>query len=376
MKKSLLAVAVAAALPAAAFAQSNVTLYGLIDVGYSAKSWKNNGGTTNSKSSGIQDGAGGPNRFGLRGVEDLGGGLKAEFVMEHGISATSQRLTNERTVNSGHQVDAASVATDGGRSTDSINRQTYVGLSGGFGTLRGGYQLTNAYMATSVGGFVYCSEGNEGCDVHVAAPYGGVRANGLTYISPRMGGLTLTLQYGAGTDLNTYYTSTANNDLKQTRMSVMGNYDAGPLRVVLAHTSYKAGSAVTVGAVAPATTDAKLTQLGATYDLKVAQLGLNWLAANNGGTGAGERDTKGWQLSTSVPMGPALSLKAGIGNVKTENGSGTEVVDARSWQVGAAYAMSKRTTAYFYYGTRKDSAVAAGALEQKTQTTVGVMHVY
>ena len=98
-------------------------------------------------------------------------------------------------------------------------------------------------MATSVGGFVYCSEGNEGCDVHVAAPYGGVRANGLTYISPRMGGLTLTLQYGAGTDLNTYYTSTANNDLKQTRMSVMGNYDAGPLRVVLAHTSYKAGSA-------------------------------------------------------------------------------------------------------------------------------------
>ena len=87
MKKSLLAVAVAAALPAAAFAQSNVTLYGLIDVGYSAKSWKNNGGTTNSKSSGIQDGAGGPSRFGFRGVEDLGGGLKAEFVMEHGISA-------------------------------------------------------------------------------------------------------------------------------------------------------------------------------------------------------------------------------------------------------------------------------------------------
>ena len=38
--------------------------------------------------------------------------------------------------------------------------------------------------------------------------------------------------------------------------------------------------------------------------------------------------------------------------------------------------MSKRTTAYFYHGTRKDSAAAAGALEQKTQTDVGVIHMY
>ena len=81
MKKSLIAVAVAAALPAAAFAQSSVTLYGVVDLSLSKA---NQGGKTQMSGNGLLNN--GTGRIGVRGTEDLGGGLKASFNYEQGIN--------------------------------------------------------------------------------------------------------------------------------------------------------------------------------------------------------------------------------------------------------------------------------------------------
>eukprot|EP01036_Dinobryon_divergens_P006113 gene6113-8108_t len=91
MKKSLIALAAVAAVSAAS-AQSSVTLYGLVDIGYGSHSTTTRDGTGVIKSGGIMDGANAGSRIGFRGTEDLGGGLKANFVVEQGISPTTGEL--------------------------------------------------------------------------------------------------------------------------------------------------------------------------------------------------------------------------------------------------------------------------------------------
>jgi len=79
MKKSFLALALMSAFSGAAFAQSSVTIYGLVDVGVQGLS---NG---NGKQAKVESGQESGSRLGFKGTEDLGGGLKANFVLEQGI---------------------------------------------------------------------------------------------------------------------------------------------------------------------------------------------------------------------------------------------------------------------------------------------------
>ena len=118
MKKSLLALAVLTAVSGAASAQSSVTLYGKVDVGLVYDS-----GSTAGKSLRIDSGITGGSRIGFKGVEDLGGGLKASFQLETGFCA-----------------DGANGATQPNFCTGSnqfMGRQAYGALSGGFGSISG-----------------------------------------------------------------------------------------------------------------------------------------------------------------------------------------------------------------------------------------------
>jgi predicted porin len=114
MKKSLLALAALGTFAGAAQAQSSVTLYGIVDAGFV---YTNNsaGQKLYSTSAGNLQG----DRWGLRGTEDLGGGLKALFVLENGFNVFTGRLNQ------------------GG---DEFGRQAYVGLSSQFGTVTLGRQ--------------------------------------------------------------------------------------------------------------------------------------------------------------------------------------------------------------------------------------------
>jgi predicted porin len=115
MKKSLVALAALGAFACAAHAQSSVTLYGIIDEGFNINT--NAGGAhLYNLSSGVLQGS----RWGLRGTEDLGGGLKAVFVLENGFDVNSGRL---------------------GQGGLMFGRQAYVGLgSSQFGTVTLGRQ--------------------------------------------------------------------------------------------------------------------------------------------------------------------------------------------------------------------------------------------
>ena len=88
MKKTLL-IACATLASGAAFAQSSVTLYGLADMYLSSQKNPATGlRTTRLDSSGIYE-----SHFGFKGSEDLGGGLKASFSLEHGLR--SEEHTSE-----------------------------------------------------------------------------------------------------------------------------------------------------------------------------------------------------------------------------------------------------------------------------------------
>lgn len=121
MKMKLFAAAVAALAAGGAYAQSSVTLYGIADVGLEyVNKQPINGDSVFRMQSGNYSGS----RFGLRGVEDLGGGLKAVFVLENGFN-----------IDTGAQ-------SDSGRF---FNRQAYVGLQGAFGAVTLGRQNNLVY---------------------------------------------------------------------------------------------------------------------------------------------------------------------------------------------------------------------------------------
>ena len=128
MKKSLIALAVLAA-SGAAMAQSSVTLYGVADAGVTfvdgASNW-----------TGLTSGNQLTSRIGFRGTEDLGGGLKANFVLEAGLN-----------LDNGDGNVSYSAPGDG--DSFAFKRRSTVGLEGGFGEVRLGRELTAAYNAVA-----------------------------------------------------------------------------------------------------------------------------------------------------------------------------------------------------------------------------------
>ena len=137
MKKIITATAVSATFACAAHAQSSVTLYGIVDAGLTYVSNEvskdstvtSDGRVTGGKAMfGMTGGNIQPSRWGLRGVEDLGGGLKTVFNLESGfnIANGNQAVSNKL-----------------------FNRQAYVGLSNEYGTVSFGRQYDSVvdYLA-------------------------------------------------------------------------------------------------------------------------------------------------------------------------------------------------------------------------------------
>jgi len=144
MKKSLLAVAALGAFASAAQAQSSVTVYGLLDLGYMGSTFRaaNNGASGTSAgvvgqqtTSGFGTGAESTSRLGFKGTEDLGGGLSAFFTIETALTPNNQQ----------------SISISG----NTANRQTFAGLKkNGIGQFALGTQYTtihNAVAATDPG---------------------------------------------------------------------------------------------------------------------------------------------------------------------------------------------------------------------------------
>lgn len=179
MRKAMAAIGLGVGiLPCPAFAQSSVLVYGIADAGLEYVSAVRTGGpgTPTESILRLQSGNAASSRFGLRGTEDLGGGMRAVFVLENGFSIDN------------------GTASQGGRL---FGRQAYVGLgSNSLGELQLGRETTAIYEF----GLQYDLVGPARYSTPIFdAAYVGRADNAVKYRG-RFGGLGVTAQYSFGFD--------------------------------------------------------------------------------------------------------------------------------------------------------------------------------
>ena len=347
MKKTLVAIAALSAI--SAFAQSTVTLSGRVDAGISQRTDTTAAGVDTKVSANNHSGIN-TSFIALKGTEDLGGGLKAEFFVETGIL---------------------------GGATTFGDRGSNVSVSGGFGKVTLGNQLSgprevfagyDAAGAINVAGSLNSSTGADagGVGSHLTT-----FSQALKYTAPTMGGLTMAASYNTN---NTNY-SDATKDTKTGQGSTVGaNYVNGPLSAGFAYSSGK-----NVSATADQTV--KTTALGASYDLGMAKLHLTHFKLDSvdkiGTTSATTNiQRKSTSYGVSAPLTGNLSAHAQMGTGKLQTGASTAYEgDIKGTQMGLNYAFSKRTTAKFAYGSTKTDVTATTQTKVK-ETAVALIHVF
>ena len=348
MKKSLIAMAVLAASGVAS-AQSTVTLYGLVDAYVGSSRVKTTvGGVSTSARQTVLNGSGfNTSRFGLKGSEDLGGGLKANFVLEGGFDASTGAANNF--------VNYFGAA--GNTANATFGRQSWVGLSGGFGELKLGKMWTpyDEVKGSGAGAF----------DANIFAPATGVwlsnsyqdrPGNTIYYSTPNFGGISAAASYSFGEN------KTATQDAGKI-ISANLQYAGGPIAAALAYQSEKQGGLLA------ANNTTKFTQLNASYDFQVVKVLAAYGNVKEGGTKGNE-----YQIGLDVPLGNALTLSTGVARSKLQPAGGGEV-KSTGFGLAAKYAVSKRT--FLYTGLQLAKNEINAGNETKTDTfAVGVQHKF
>jgi len=298
MKKTLIALAAIAAT--SAFAQSTVTMYGVVDAGFT-----NAASTTKFTGTGIN----GTPRLGFKGEEDLGGGLKAVFQVETGL-------------NSGKE--AATTIGD---------RGAFAGVAGAFGTVTlGSSILSPSFFARAA------TEASATNNYSIAKYAGATRLdNSVNYTSPAWNGLTARASLVMKDDNGT--TGNAASDIS----------------VVYAQ------GALTLAASASDNGFDKGTFVGASYNLGMATLYANYVdtaavALTNAGATAAAAAAEYTSFGVSAPVGAAVILQADFRQTKDANPSANQYV------LSAQYLLSKRTslTGYTSKVEGVDSVFGAG----------------
>ena len=419
MKKSLFALAATTAFAGAAHAQSSVTVYGILDMGYvgsnvrdvaaqvaGAANTTQNAVTKTTKSAFGQS-AQSTNRLGFRGTEDLGGGSSAFFTVEIGLTPQNPNASGAVAATSySSYVSAAAtgINTDqGGSAID--NRQSFVGLKkNGIGQFAFGRQYTtifNAAAATDPGAFNNVIGNLVYVGTSVSAN-GGTGAN-TGFTNRASNALTASTDTFAGFKVNGFYAANNTNatvqvtgtttaggntnwggwglgaDYKWNKLLVTANYQSfrtsysNPLTGT-STTISNFGQEVTSGSIttlvtnsAAQTTD-KQTYVAATYDFGILKAYAQWI---------GRQITQGNTISATLPAGvqmnrnaqqvgvrsyitPTVESWASIGTGKyrgadTSTGAPASL-NMLAWQLGSNYYLSKRTNLYAIYGQAQSTS--------------------
>ena len=373
MKKSLLVLAVAAAVPVLAQAQTNVTLYGRVDAAIGSESRGSFPGVANGSAVSLLSGVQSSNRWGVRGSEDLGGGLKAIFNLEGGFDADIGRGGSAPTTQtgisntSGGLVGGTTAAnTQGGLD---FRRRSVVGLEGGFGTLVFGrdydpmFRVLLASDTLGLGHYGNVHSITGGTTLAGTRPYGVRIDNGIHYVSPSLGGFVIRAAYGFSEQFVASNTTT-----KQTGrvLGLAGEYSAGPLYVGLAYRQNNVASNAGATVATQQTGTDKYTALGARYNFGAFAIngGLNRInIADNVTSGLGVAvDVKQAWVGGDAQVGPGR-LHAQYGRIDP-TGAGK----ASSIAVTYNYPLSKRTNAYATFGQTKNNSTTNYTLQ--TSSTI------
>jgi predicted porin len=358
MKKSLLALAIVGAFTGTAFADgSNVQLYGLIDLGvvhFSGLAPSSGSGTVSSTS--LDSGGQSSSRIGLKGTEDLGGGLKAVFQLETGFCAAG---TNQNT--NGQGGNSNGYCSGGGF----MQRTSMVGLAGDFGTVVGGRlntPLWNAELAADPFGGGLTGNIDNISNVRFA---GVQRANQVVaYVSPNFSGFTGTVVYSFAPTSATVNLAQGGNTTRAWELN--GGYSNGPIFANLDYLHISNMNGLTPNSNLG--NAAKHWQVTGGYDFGIAKVSALYQRLTEDNL-SGNRNV--WMLGATVPVGPGAIL-ASYGQAKNTLGGSTGQDTAKQYAIGYTYSLSKRTNLYTSYAHISNDNNTALAVGDSSTANLGV----
>ena len=334
MKNSLLALAALTAFTGAVSAQSNVTMYGRVDLSVNKAV-----GTANKA---ISNGSG--SRLGVRGSEDLGGGMAAIFNIETRFDADTGSAQSLNISQAG-----------AGTQNRFWGARSLVGLKGNFGQLTLGREYTTAFLGSQLlndpwgwdtvvsGSPAFATGLNQAI---TAGRIGTVRNDSAVTYNISMSGFSFGAQIAEATD--------AINNFNKKPYNFSAGYAAGPFTV-------NAGYERT-GQVAAAAAD--WATLGGTFNLGMVKLGAS---VGNGKTAANAKNQS--VMLTAVGVLGQGELRASVGQLTTDPAGAVGKSDlAKGFGLGYHYALSKRTTLYTDYV--RNTAVAT----EKNGYDFGIKH--
>ena len=377
MKKSLIALAALAAT--ASFAQSSVTIDGVMDAGFQAINYKGN------SVNGINGNGSSTSQINFRGNFDLGSGLKADFRVETDWNTVS----NSANTGAKNTPVAGATGGTGGGSTitysDSTlangasfgNGEIRTGLAGGFGKVQFGAINNNTLIANLTGQpFGTAIGSGHGAIIRSNAAGTAVRNdNSVQYISPNFSGFDV-----AYLQSNAQSKAVDSTSVKSTSFSSsMGAYDqAGVKELSVSYANGPLAARFTnlkqQNLAALGTADTTTNTLGANYALGAAKVFL-WNQKNSAADNS--FNTSGTTVSATYTMG-ATTLMAQMGSVKSSAGA-TNGKKSTLTGLGFDYALSKTTFVYGRYEAIDDKAalIAAastidGTDSKRTRTALGL----
>jgi predicted porin len=411
MKKSLLAVAAIGAFASAAQAQSSVTVYGILDVGFQGVTTR--GAAASSTSTAVQnpvaggksnqtrfsgEGSESTSRLGFKGNEDLGGGTSAFFTAEFALAPTDATLSGQY-------------------GNGLFNRQTFVGLKkNGIGQAAIGTQYTPIHLAVGrtdpgmqnnmLGNVIYATNASQGSG-QTATSYTVRYNNALTLMTDRIAGFQLNAIYN-NNNTDTNQTASAGGSTNNNAFGAGLNYVWNKLNVDAAFQSSQSTNWTiqqTTGPALPAAASTAVANLpanplgssinmaqqyyGATYDFGILKAYAGYISAkysNQANTGEYlERTAQQIGVRSFVTPTVEAWASAGTGRFTGQNlaQSAAALRDNASvtqnftgYQLGSNYWLSKRTNLYAIYGSTQVSSSSIAMSEGGSSYGVGVRHTF
>ena len=379
MKKNLIALAVFSAFSGAALAQSNVTLYGIIDVNFQ---YNDPDASGQSSTRGINNGHQSGSRWGVRGVEALSPNLNAVFTLEGGFQADTGQLANAGRL---------------------FGRQVWAGLAGGWGTVVFGRVAT---FSSGTGSFdmignldPFATGFGDSNAFSTFSVLGTLRLdNSVLYQSPTWGGF----KFGGGYSFNGNGTEGAGSG-NNNRVAFFGaSYAGGPFWAAVTYDTIDVNDGGIAGspAIFPNASDQKRLMLGATFDLKFVKIHGGYSKEDNAlltgsfaAQGLAGEDADAWLAGVTVPLlggsvlasyqkrsGDSVSVCTGVFVPATGLCSVALVTregDRDVWAVGYTYPLSRRTNLYVNYSDSDGEGFLNNNIGiDRKQYTAGMRHLF
>jgi predicted porin len=302
-------------------AQSNVTVYGIIDIGFSAIK-TDNSGTHVIEDSSIQQGS----RLGLKGSEDLGSGYSVEFRLESGFNGDTGTLGQ------------------GGRL---FGRQAYVGLNGNFGSLKLGRQWIPSYVVLNdLDPFGVALAGDASRYFGFNIYDNDIRMDNAVNYSYEKNNFSVVATVGLGEQ--------ARSSSAGRQQGIAISQEAGPLNLQLGY--HKINNVDDSG-------EAKSLVIGAIYNWGVLKTNFAWGADSTSTGAATTYDKRNYLIGATAPIKSGTLIASAI--LQSDRLSQTR---NKQYALGYSHTLSKRSNLYASIGYADISAI--------TTIDFGIRHVF